>query len=267
MDVTCAVEGCDRPRKARGWCGTHYQRWRLRGDPGSAGDARRRPVTICSISDCGGVARIRGWCLKHYCRWKRHGDPTCTVRNYGVKRRVRPDGYVDIYEPSHPLARRDGYVFEHRKQMWDAGALINPDHDVHHVNEVKIDNSAANLKAKTKAEHALEHAEERGWVTNQYGVWPVKPRHRRASAPRPVRHCGFCGQRIPDTKRRNAKFCNQACKQAQFRRLNPGRSHRRLSLADLSFTPAQRPPVESGCMEETCKGLAVADRAPDSDSS
>lgn len=28
IDVRCSVEGCDRPAKARGWCGTHWMRWR-----------------------------------------------------------------------------------------------------------------------------------------------------------------------------------------------------------------------------------------------
>lgn len=27
----CSVEGCDRPRLARGWCNTHYKRWQLHG--------------------------------------------------------------------------------------------------------------------------------------------------------------------------------------------------------------------------------------------
>lgn len=30
---TCTVAGCERQHLARGWCGTHYRRWRLYGDP------------------------------------------------------------------------------------------------------------------------------------------------------------------------------------------------------------------------------------------
>lgn len=30
---TCSVGGCDKPRHARGWCASHYDRWRWRGDP------------------------------------------------------------------------------------------------------------------------------------------------------------------------------------------------------------------------------------------
>lgn len=30
---TCSIEGCERPHNARGWCTTHYERWRRHGDP------------------------------------------------------------------------------------------------------------------------------------------------------------------------------------------------------------------------------------------
>ena len=29
---TCSVQGCERPFRARGWCITHYERWRIHGD-------------------------------------------------------------------------------------------------------------------------------------------------------------------------------------------------------------------------------------------
>ena len=29
----CKIDGCERPRKGRGWCGTHWLRWRKYGDP------------------------------------------------------------------------------------------------------------------------------------------------------------------------------------------------------------------------------------------
>jgi len=31
--ATCQIEGCERVHDSRGWCSTHYRRWRLYGDP------------------------------------------------------------------------------------------------------------------------------------------------------------------------------------------------------------------------------------------
>lgn len=47
MVRTCVVEGCEGKYKARGWCNTHYQRWRKNGDivlrqaPDGAGTLRQ----------------------------------------------------------------------------------------------------------------------------------------------------------------------------------------------------------------------------------
>jgi len=80
--------------------------------------------------------------------------------HYGSKRRVHVSGYIDIFQPDHPLARSDGYVFEHRKIMWDAGRLVDRDLQVHHVNGDKQDNRIANLQVLTAAEHSRLHWDE-----------------------------------------------------------------------------------------------------------
>lgn len=36
MNKPCAIAGCHRPSRARGWCGTHYARWATHGDPSVA---------------------------------------------------------------------------------------------------------------------------------------------------------------------------------------------------------------------------------------
>jgi hypothetical protein len=68
---TCSIDGCDKPATAsRGWCWTHYGRFRRWGDPN-----RTFEQSVCSIADCDAPSRVRGWCNKHHSRWKAHGDP------------------------------------------------------------------------------------------------------------------------------------------------------------------------------------------------
>lgn len=33
MTVSCAVAGCAKPSRTRGWCEKHYSRWKRHGDP------------------------------------------------------------------------------------------------------------------------------------------------------------------------------------------------------------------------------------------
>jgi 5-methylcytosine-specific restriction endonuclease McrA len=73
---TCSIDGCDRPSLARGWCSTHYHRWRTTGSTEIANARsswyRGQP---CSIDGCEKPAAKRGWCGTHYKRWRLTGDP------------------------------------------------------------------------------------------------------------------------------------------------------------------------------------------------
>jgi hypothetical protein len=173
----CAVERCPKPAKTRGWCSAHYERWRRNGEPGPAGDARRRPKRPCSVEGCVGPPVGYGWCGKHYRRWRVYGDPAHLIRKtYGTKRRVRSDGYIEVYLPDHPLAACHGYVPEHRLVAWEAGLLTIRDRHlhVHHKNEIKTDNRIENLEVKRDVDHGRDHIAERGYVVNQFGTWPLK---------------------------------------------------------------------------------------------
>lgn len=91
------------------------------------------------------------------------------MSGYGTGRHVMPSGYIRVWAPGHPLSNRDGYVLEHRKVMHDAGHRLQAGQHVHHINGDKQDNRLENLCVKTASQHVRDHAEERGFVENQFG--------------------------------------------------------------------------------------------------
>lgn len=62
MKGPCSVDGCERPRLARGWCATHYARWKSKGDPGGAELLRRPGDPNADEKQCRacGVVKPRG---------------------------------------------------------------------------------------------------------------------------------------------------------------------------------------------------------------
>lgn len=69
MSDPCAIDGCDKTAKVRGWCPAHYQRWRKHGDP--LGNAPSRTRSMAS----NGYIRVKspghpeadryGWAYEH----------------------------------------------------------------------------------------------------------------------------------------------------------------------------------------------------------
>lgn len=153
---TCSVDGCEQIAVGRGWCNRHYLRWRKHGDPGPADDSRYAPPSPCTIDGCDEPARGRGWCAMHYLRWLRRGDPLSTAHTL---RHVATSGYVVVREPTHPLALASGYVYEHRKVVFDAGIPIPPGAHVHHKNHDRTDNRLENLEVLSMVEHMRLHKE------------------------------------------------------------------------------------------------------------
>ena len=81
-------------------------------------------------------------------------------------KRVKERGYITLWMPDHPMARRNGYLAEHRLvASQKLGRYLSPQEHVHHVNEDRSDNRPENLEVLSAREHALHHHPERQSVT------------------------------------------------------------------------------------------------------
>ena len=135
-DATCSVDGCEKRAHTRGWCSMHWARWRNGADFYAPGDLRRRknPVEPCAVECCDRPGTKRGWCDTHYQRWRVKGDPGTEPAGPSYRSLSLRSGYVRIWEPNNPLAKADGYVYEHRKVVHDAGVEVPAGYHVHHIN-------------------------------------------------------------------------------------------------------------------------------------
>jgi hypothetical protein len=86
-------------------------------------------------------------------------------------RRIVKYGYVEVYCPDHPMAKKNGYALEHRKVASDvAGRPLAEDEEVHHINGVKSDNAPENLLVVKSGKHQQLHADHRR------EVWELRKR-------------------------------------------------------------------------------------------
>ena len=156
---TCPAPGCTRRVRCRGMCNTHYERWRLTGDPQfdrPVTDLRK--VTVCRVEGCNrDVTNLHGGhCHKHRARKWRTGTtaprPRATVR-------AASHGYLLLLAPDHPQAVfPHGWGYQHRIVLWDkigpgqhpcvyCGQIVVWGVDLHvdHVDDDKTNNDPNNL--------------------------------------------------------------------------------------------------------------------------
>lgn len=82
-EALCAVEGCEQPRRKRGWCASHYQQQRRSGRPPEPFQYKWATERVCVV--CG--ASTTGKKLRRYC------SNSCSVlgSTYGRHRPVTID--------------------------------------------------------------------------------------------------------------------------------------------------------------------------------
>lgn len=195
----CAIEGCTRRLAARGWCHTHYEMWRRKGDP-LAAKRFADNSGCCAIDDCDHQAYSKGLCDRHYTRLRRHGNPTAIKvrRGWSLEQRFETDidrtatspscwiwrgpldrkGYGMLYVSHNRFLRVHRYSYERFvgqiPEGWDIDhlcritACANPAHleaVTHAVNCLRGVGMSAQNARKTRCKHGHKFTSANTYIT------------------------------------------------------------------------------------------------------
>ena len=143
----CSVEGCESKHDARGYCASHYNRWKRYGDPrASAPKPEPRP---CGIDGCGRPHRNWGYCNMHAQRFYKHGDPLKVIEQ------MRSTCVIDLC--GEPM-KGHGYCVKHLRRVKKTGSPFiireggrppvgqHPGWDAAHVRVKKVRGKASSYK-------------------------------------------------------------------------------------------------------------------------
>ena len=155
---TCSIDGCERTQWSRGWCGTHYQRWRKNGSLSE--NVPIRTSGFCSVDGCSRKRYAQGVCNPHYHRLRTRGDtlPDLPIRTHSYKPGdvvIDGNGYavekLDVNSPFWPMTRDTGWVRQHRLvKAQEIGRLLFDSEEVHHIDGNKLNNDPSNLQLRTR---------------------------------------------------------------------------------------------------------------------
>lgn len=113
MRSPCKIEGCEGPSAGRGWCSTHWLRWRKYGDPRhvKVNGVDWNTKSSCSLAGCGRPNHARTFCTMHYTRYLRHGNPAVVAETNGRPTKGEQPTYAAIHKR---LSRGRGAAREFR---------------------------------------------------------------------------------------------------------------------------------------------------------
>jgi hypothetical protein len=128
LRVTCDFEGCDKLATTRRLCPGHYRQLQ-KGQP-LRPPRPFYPKAGCDFPGCERPHYALGYCQGH----RRQVLDNRLLAPLRERRGRHMDrGYVLLYEPRHPNARKDGYVAEHTKVMAELlGRPLERFEEVHH---------------------------------------------------------------------------------------------------------------------------------------
>lgn len=71
----CSVAECGKRHTAKGYCATHYARFKKHGSPHIV-ERRKKGQTHCNVDGCSDPHHAKGHCARHHARFRQYGSPT-----------------------------------------------------------------------------------------------------------------------------------------------------------------------------------------------
>lgn len=155
----CSIEGCHRNARARGWCTTHYERWRVHGStgiPGGPADPAHLPGERWAA-----IPGYEGWYeASTLGRIKRVAHGHATQKGRVLSPAPNKHGYIVVELNKGGTAKAHS---AHRLVMAAFAGPLPAGQQVNHKNTIKHDNRLENLEYCTPQEN-IAHAVANGLV-------------------------------------------------------------------------------------------------------
>lgn len=145
---TCGVELYSTPSTPRRFCSKECH------DTGQRVDKIMARCELCGTEFQRQRSQPRRYCGRSCYADARNSTDVGRLHN-GKPVRKTQQGYLVVFEPTHPRSYRHGYVLEHRHVMEQKiGRLLEPGEVVHHINGKKWDNRPENLELMEHGAHS-----------------------------------------------------------------------------------------------------------------